>query len=154
MTLLSADGIDALGAKGKRPKVAAVYTLFSHRTHAHVLLENHLEKYYFNGKKIDPGVEIVSFYADQRATSGDMTDEVAKQYKIPVYKTIKDALTLGGDSLAVDAVLSIGEHGNYPVNKFGQREYPRKRFFDEIMSVMKASKKFVPVFNDKSVSSL
>jgi len=152
MTLMSADGLTALGNTGNRPRVAAIFTLFRHRTHAHVLLENHLEKYYFNGKKTNPGVDIVSFYADQKATSGDMTAAVAKQYKIPVFKTIRQALTLGGDKLAVDAVLSIGEHGNYPVNEFGQREYPRKRFFDNILSVMKESKRFVPLFNDKHLS--
>ncbi|HZU38136.1 MAG TPA: hypothetical protein VFA18_19595, partial [Gemmataceae bacterium] len=53
---------------------------------------------------------------------------------------------------AVDAVLSIGEHGNYPVNKLGQTEYPRKRFFDAIVAVMRRSQRFVPLFNDKHLS--
>ena len=52
----------------------------------------------------------------------------------------------------MDAVLSIGEHGQYPRNKLGQHEYPRKRFFDEIVAVMKRSKQFVPLFNDKHLS--
>jgi hypothetical protein len=59
---------------------------------------------------------------------------------------------LGGKELAVDAVLSIGEHGNYPVNKLGVREYPRKRFFDEIVATMRHSDRFVPIFNDKHLS--
>jgi len=60
---------------------------------------------------------------------------VAKAYKIALYPTIAEALCLGGKQLAVDAVLSIGEFGNYPVNAKGQREYPRKRFFDDIVDV-------------------
>jgi hypothetical protein len=132
--------------------VAAVYTVFHHRSHAHVLLENFLEPYYFNGKLTDPGVQVVSFYADQRATQGDMTQEVARQYKVRVCPTIEEALCLGGKKLAVDAVLSIGEHGRYPVNKLGQTEYPRKLFFDEIVAVMRRSRRFVPLYNDKHLS--
>src|SRR5205814_401357 len=76
----------------------------------------------------------------------------AKQYKIPIFKTIREALTLGGNDLAVDAVLSIGEHGDYPTNKLRQVEYPRKRFFDEIVAVMQRSNRFVPLFNAKPLS--
>jgi hypothetical protein len=136
----------------KRPRVAAVYTVFHHRSHAHDIIENFLESYYFNGKLTDPGVEVVSFYADQKAKTGDMTEDVAREYKVRVCKTIEEALCLGGKELAVDAVLSIGEHGTYPVNKLGQTEYPRKRFFDEIVAVMRRSKRFVPLYNDKHLS--
>jgi hypothetical protein len=135
----------------KRPRVAAVFTEFTYRSHAHVILENFLEPYLFNGKRTDPGAEVVSFYADQ-SPKGDMTNDVAREYKIPVFKTIDAALCLGGKELAVDAVLSIGEHGRYPRNELGQTEYPRKRFFDEIVAVMRRSNRFVPVFNDKHLS--
>src|SRR5438552_13576637 len=79
---------------GKRPRVAAVYTVFRHRSHAHDIMENFLEPYYFNGKLTDPGVEVVSFYADQKAPAGDMTADVARQYKVRVCKTIDEALCL------------------------------------------------------------
>jgi hypothetical protein len=136
----------------RRPKVAAIYTVFYHRSHAHVILEKFLRPYLFNGKRVTPPVEVVAFYADQTAKTGDMTQDVGRQFKIPVYKSIADALTLGGNSLAVDAVLSIGEHGTYARSKLGQIEYPRKRFFDEITGVMRRSNRFVPLFNDKHLS--
>ena len=138
-------------AEKKRPKVAAIFTEFRYRSHAHVILENFLEPNLFNGKRTDPGVDVVSFYADQTPDS-DMSREVSRKYGIPIYKTIDEALCLGGKELAVDAVLSIGEHGNYPRNALGQVEYPRKRFFDEIVGTMKRSKRFVPLFNDKHLS--
>jgi hypothetical protein len=81
-----------------------------------------------------------------------MTEDVAREYKIPIFKSIDEALCRGGKELAVDAVLSIGEHGRYPRNKLGQIEYPRKRFFDEIVTVMRRSRRFVPLFNDKHLS--
>jgi hypothetical protein len=96
--------------------------------------------------------EVVSFYADQRAPTGDTTDEVARTHKIPVFNSIEGALTLGGKELGVDAVLLIGEHGEYPTNRLGQHEYPRKRFFDEIAAVMRRSNRYVPIFNDKHLS--
>jgi hypothetical protein len=135
----------------RRPKVAAIFTSFTHRSHAHVILENFLEPYLFNGKQTGPGVDVVSFWADQMP-GGEMSRDVAKQYSIPVFKTIDEALCVGGKELAVDAVLSIGEHGSYPQTELGQTMYPRKRFFDEIVAVMKRSSKFVPLFNDKHLS--
>jgi hypothetical protein len=132
-------------------KVAAVFTEFRYRSHPHVILENFLEPLLFNGKWIDHGVKVASFYADQHPDK-DMAPSVAREYRIPLFKTIAEALTLGGKELAVDAVLSIGEHGEYPVNSRGVREYPRKQFFDEIVAVFKQSKRVVPIFNDKHFS--
>jgi len=132
-------------------KVAAVMTTFTYRSHAHVILENFVQPYLFNGQVTQPGMQVVSMFADQ-VSPDDMLAGVSKQFKIPVYKTIGEALTLGGDKLAVDAVLSIGEHGDYPVNAKGQMEYPRKRFFDEIVKVFKASGRTAPVFSDKHLS--
>jgi len=141
----------AAAAASKRPKVAAIFTEFTYRSHAHVILENFLEKYLFNGRLTDPGVDVVSFYADQ-TPARDMSKKVAADYGIPLYQTIDQALCLGGNKLAVDAVLSIGEHGNYPHNELGQHMYPRKRFFDQIVAVMKRSGRFVPLYNDKHLS--
>jgi hypothetical protein len=135
----------------RRPKVAAIFTEFTYRSHAHVILENFLEPYLFNGQLTDPGVDVVSFYADQMPES-DMAKKVAADYQIPLYQSIDQALCLGGQELAVDAVLSIGEHGNYPKNELGQHQYPRKEFFDQIVKVMKRSDRFVPLYNDKHLS--
>src|SRR5262249_34583015 len=57
-----------------------------------------------------------------------------------------------GEELAVDAVLLIGEHGEYPFNELGQHQYPRKEFFDEIVKVVEASGQAIPIFNDKHLS--
>ncbi len=133
------------------PKVAAVFTEFRYRSHAHVILENFLSPYLFNGKVTRPGARVVSFYGDQ-SPDKDMARGVADAYKVPVYPTIDAALCLGGKELAVDGVLLIGEHGDYPVNAKGQRQYPRKRFFDETAAVFKRSGRVAPVFNDKHLS--
>lgn len=127
-------------------------TEFTHRSHAHVLMENFLQPYYFNGELTDPGVDIVSMYVDQFPKDRDMARAVAKQFSVPIYSTIGEALRCGGSRLDVDAVLSIGEHGNYPSTERGQRMYPRKRFFDEIVAEFRAANRVVPIFNDKHLS--
>ncbi|MDB5384566.1 MAG: hypothetical protein JWM11_212, partial [Planctomycetaceae bacterium] len=152
MSLAAGGGTLRAGAADqKRPKVAAVVTEFTYRSHAHVILENFLEPYYFNGQLTDPGVDVVSLYVDQ-FPKGDMARGVARQYGIPIYPTIAGALQVGGDKLAVDGVLSIAEHGTYPENDRGAVMYPRKRFFDEIIAVFRQSGRVVPLFNDKHLS--
>lgn len=137
--------------KNEPLKVAAVVTEFRFRSHAHVILENFLAPYLFNGHRVDPNVKVVSLYLDQTPAE-DMGHDVAKQYGIPIFPSIGQALRVGGPTLGVDAVLSIGEHGNYPVNAKGQRQYPRKRFFDEIVQVFRDSDRVVPLYNDKHLS--
>ena len=127
----------------RRPKVAAIFTVFRFRSHAFNILENFLGPYYFCGGLTDPGVDVVSFLADQ-FPHDDLAREVSQRFGIPLYDSIDQALCLGGDRLAVDAVLSIGEHGDYPYNEFGQHMYPRKQFFDESMAVMHRSNRYVP----------
>ena len=117
----------------------------------HVLLENFLEPYLFNGQKTESGMKVVSLYVDQ-FPKGEMAREVARTYGITIYPTIAEALRAGSDRLAVDAVLSIGEHGSYATNAKAQIEYPRKRFFDEIVAEFRRSRATVPVFSDKHLS--
>lgn len=142
----------ATGKKvASRPRVAVVFTEFRFRSHTYNILENFLEPYLFQGELVDPGVDVVSFYADQ-FPENDLARHVSHTRKIPLYDSIDKALCTGGRELAVDAVLLIGEHGDYPLNELGQKMYPRKQFFDQIVAMMKRSKRFVPVFNDKHLS--
>ncbi|MBI1902595.1 MAG: hypothetical protein HYS13_15950 [Planctomycetia bacterium] len=134
-----------------RPKIAAVFTELRFRSHAYNILENFFAPYLFCGKLVDPGVDVVSFYADQ-FPEGDMARGVSQKLGVPLFDAIDKTLCLGGERLAVDGVLLIGEHGEYPVNELGQKLYPRKEFFDKIVAVMERSGRFVPVFSDKHLS--
>lgn len=138
-------------AADRVPRVAAVFTVLRFRSHAYNILENFVRPYLFNGQLTEPGVQVVSFYADQFPTD-DLAREASKALGIPLFDTIHDALCVGTNQLAVDGVLLIGEHGEYPYNARGQHLYPRKRFFDETVAVMQQAKRFVPVFNDKHLA--
>jgi hypothetical protein len=96
-------------------------------------------------------VQIASLYVDQFPDS-DLSRPYAARYNIPIYGSIRQALTLGGDTLAVDGVLLIGEHGDYAWNEKEQHLYPRKYFMEQICGVFATSGRAVPVFNDKHLS--
>ena len=96
-------------------------------------------------------VKYVSFYIDQ-AFDDDLSRSISKQFDIPIYSSIVGALKLGGDELAVDGVLLIGEHGDYAWNEKEQHLYPRRYFLEQIAGVMATSSRGVPIFNDKHLS--
>ncbi|MGC3967417.1 MAG: hypothetical protein QM775_08630 [Pirellulales bacterium] len=148
---LASTSLLAGATTARKPRVAAIFTELRFRSHAFNILENFFAPYLFRGELVDPGCEVVSFYADQ-FPKDDMAREVSKRLGVPLFATIDEALCRGGRKLDVDAVLSIGEHGEYPFNELGQHEYPRKRFFDEAVAVMRRSDRFVPLFNDKHYS--
>ena len=64
-----------------------------------------------------PRVELVSIYLDQ-VDERDIGVGLAAEHNVPIYPSIRQALTLGGNELAVDGVILIGEHGDYPYNEF------------------------------------
>jgi hypothetical protein len=96
-------------------------------------------------------VQVVSIYTDQ-VPANDMSRDVAKRFDVPIFPTVEDTLTLGSGDLAVDGVVLIGEHGNYPRNELGQTLYPRRRLFEETVAVMRRSGRVVPLFSDKHLS--
>jgi hypothetical protein len=95
-----------------------------------------------------PRLQVVSLYVDQ-TPANDLSQEWAARTGVPIFPSIREALTLGGAELAVDGVLIIGEHGDYPTNARGQKEYPRRRLFEEVITVLRESGRAVPIFNDK-----
>eukprot|EP01052_Picozoa_sp_SAG31_P021954 SAG31_NODE_1723_length_7441_cov_12.555026_3_plen_169_part_00 len=82
-------------------------------------------------------------------TEQDIGLHLARQHQVSVYPTIKQALECGTGSLAVDAVLLVGEHGDYPHNERGRHQYPRRYFFEQISGTLAEHKRSVPVFVDK-----
>jgi hypothetical protein len=130
------------------PKIAAVVTEYSEDRHADVIVTKFLEGCHVLDVDFRPQVEVASLYIDQLPASG-LGLEIAARHGVPVYPTIAEALGVGGSELAVDGVLLIGEHGEYPHNEIGQHLYPRRRFFAEAVEVMRRSGRVVPTFNDK-----
>jgi hypothetical protein len=132
-------------------RLAAIVTTYHRYSHADNIITRFIEGYSIVGKSYPPPCKIASLYIDQ-VTDTDIGRPLANFWKIPLARSIADALTLGGDKLAVDGVLIVAEQGEYPVNERGVMLYPRRKFFEEVVKVFRASKRSVPVFNDKHLS--
>ncbi len=132
-------------------KMAAVITEYRVPAHADVIVGKFIKGFPTDDGLIEPQVDIVSMYLDQ-IPDNDIGLQVSKEYDIPIYQSISAALCLGGSELAVDGVLSIGEHGSYAYNEKGQHMYPRRFFFEQICGVFSTSGRSVPVFSDKHLS--
>jgi len=135
-----------------RPKLAAVVTTYFKFSHAQHIVDRFLYGYGWMGTHHRPPMDLVSLYVDQ-VGKGDLSRSRGEQFpSMRIYPTIAEALTLGGSKLAVDGVVVVGEHGDYPRNEKGQTQYPRWEFFQKIIEVFKDSGRSVPMFNDKHLS--
>ena len=139
-------------AAGRAPvRVAIVTTIYKYLSHGQHIGDRFLIGYPIDGEWHQPNVKVVSLYVDQKP-EGDLSEARAKEFGFSVYPTIAEALCCGGKTLACDAVLIVGEHGEYASNDKGQKLYPRYEFFQQCVDVFKASKRVVPVYNDKHLS--
>jgi len=96
----------------------------------------------------------------------DIGSELAQKHNVGIYRSIRGALTLVPPStghwptaddwrdgeLAVDGVLIVGEHGDYPYNERDRRLYPRRHMFEQVCAVLTTSGRSVPVFSDKHLA--
>jgi hypothetical protein len=135
-----------------RPKVALVTTVVRNLSHGQHFLDRFLDGYGWHGEHHYPPMDLVAIYVDQ-FPPGDLARERSRRHHVPIYPTVAEALTLGGSKLAVDAVVVVAEHGDYPKNERGQTLYPRYPFFKETVGVFESSGRAVPVFNDKHLST-
>jgi hypothetical protein len=148
----SASSAVSLSQTAAAPKrIAAIVTEYRLNSHTDVIVGKYLEGFKQDGQAPYPRSKIVSMHTEQ-VPKNDMSRDMARKHKVPIFRTVADALTMGGDKLAVDGVLLIGEHGDYPSNDKGQKLYPRYEMFLKITDLFRQTGRAVPVFNDKHLS--
>jgi len=135
-----------------RKKIAFLGTTVFTHSHSQHFLDRFAMGYAMGGQWQNPACDLASVFIDQ-FNENDIGRQRIEKYQLKQYSSIAQALTLGGSKLAVDGVLIIGEHGNYPVNEKGQTLYPRYQWFKEVVRVFEESGRSVPVFNDKHLST-
>ena len=134
-----------------RPRIAAITTIYYAWSHADAILTKFMKGMSTDEGFFLPEMDLVSIYLDH-VLDNDIGVDLAASHNIPIYPSIRQALHAGTKKLNVDAVLLIGEHGDYPWNEQGRHMYPRRYFFEQIAGVFAESGRSVPVFNDKHFS--
>ena len=135
-----------------RKRIAFLGTVVRTHSHSQHFLDRLALGYGWRGAWQEPRLDVASLYLDQ-FPEDDLGRSRAARYGLELYPSIADALTLGTGKLAVDGVVIIAEHGDYPKNEKGQRLYPRYEWFKECVKVFEESGRAVPVFNDKHLST-
>ena len=113
-------------------KIAVLTTAYHYLSHAYHIGGRFLNGYLRDGTLHHPDFGIAGMYVEQQK-EGDLSRELAKKHDIVLSKDVAGALTLGTGKLAVDGVLLIGEHGDYPYNEKAQKLYPRYELFQKIV---------------------
>jgi hypothetical protein len=90
--------------------VAAIVTVYRQNSHADVLVGKILNGWRQDGGD-GPALRLASLYVDQ-FPEDDLAASLATRHGFPIYQSIAEAVTMGTDRIAVDGVLSIGEHGD------------------------------------------
>ncbi len=132
-------------------RLAVVASIYRLRSHAQHFCDRFVVGYPRAGEWHWPNTEIAALYVDQRPVDDQSVDR-AREFGFAVYPTVAEALRCGGDRLAVDGVLLVVEHGEYPDNEKGQKLYPRYELFKECVKVFEEDGVAVPVYNDKHLS--
>ncbi|MBK9391998.1 MAG: hypothetical protein IPN68_18090 [Bacteroidetes bacterium] len=136
----------------KRPRIACLVTYWAAPgSHADWIITKLLDGYWWQGAHTPSRVDVVSVYIHQIQES-ELGQKICKSKDIPIFKTAGEAVTLGGKELAVDGVVIVGEHGNYPTDLKGHWLLPRWWIYQQVIRVFEQSKRSVPVFNDKHLS--
>lgn len=99
----------------------------------------HVPQHYLRGVAVDQTPE------------NDLSRDLARDFNFRWSRNPADIL-LDGDKLAVEGVLLLAEHGNYPRNDKGQILYPRYEMFQQIVEAFRKSGRSAPVFCDKHLS--
>jgi hypothetical protein len=153
LTAFTGVSSDALGQTvQKRPRIAVCVSYWTYtRSHADWIVTKLLDGYWWDGAHKESRVEVVSVYIHQLELS-QLGQKICKAKNIPIFKTVGEAVTLGGKELDVDGVVIVAEHGEYATDLKGHWLLPRWWIFQQVVKVFEQSKRSVPVFNDKHLS--
>ena len=135
----------------EKKRIAVIATVYTYLSHAQHFADRFMVGYPYEGEWQSSQVKVVSLYVEQKP-EGNQSQDRAREFGLEVYPTIAEALRCGKDQLAVDGILIIGEHGDYPRNELDQVLYPRYEFFKACVQVFEEEGRSVPIYNDKHLS--
>jgi hypothetical protein len=131
-------------------RIAMINSEYRFKSHAYHFGRRFMEGYDREGFHHQPAQTVVRMFNDKHPPN-DLSGADAARFHFERCETVADALG-GRGRLDVDAVLLVIEHGDYPLNEYGQILYPRHEFFMQIVAAFEAAGRAVPVFVDKALS--
>lgn len=149
----------ARAGDSSRKRIAVLGTVIFEHSHTQHILDRLAMGYSWRGAWQAPRLDVAAVHVaqfpegDGKEKKPDLGRERIARYGLKDFPSVREALTLGGEKLAVDGVVIIGEHGDYPKTAKGQTRYPRYEWFKECVKVFEDSGRAVPVFNDKHLST-
>jgi hypothetical protein len=138
-------------AAAEPPRVAGVTTAYYHNSHSDMFLSRLLLGQTLNGKPPFPQLKLASLHVEQ-FPANDTGRKLAAEHRIPLFDSVRAAMTLGTDKLAVDGAFLVAEHGKYPDSPLGAIVYPKRAMFTQMAQVCEAAGRGVPVFIDKHLA--
>ena len=126
-------GLSHASGQEKIP-VAGITTLYQRNTHADVLIGRILDTDTLDGRGRSSDLKLLSLYVDQ-VKDADVSRALADKHGFRSFEQVGKTLTLGTNKLAVEGVMLIAEHGEYPISDSGQMVYPKRRLFGEVFKV-------------------
>jgi hypothetical protein len=133
-----------------RKPIAVLGSVYRPLSYLYHVAGRFLHGYPQDGQIRYPSHRIATLWVDQ-VPENDLSREIGRKFDIRCARTIRDAL-MEQDRLAVDGVLIVAEHGNYPRNEYGQILYPRAAIFKEVAQTFRTTGRSVPVFVAKHLS--
>jgi hypothetical protein len=136
----------------KRPRIACLVTFWgTPGSHADWIITKLMDGYWWQGSHTPSRGDVVSVYIHQFDTS-ELGQKICKSKGIPIFNTVGEAVTLGGQELAVDGVVIVGEHGIIQPILKGTGFCLAGGYISRFIRVFEKSNRSVPVFNDKHLS--
>ena len=121
---------------GNRRPIAVLGSVYRPLSYLYHLAGRFLHGVTVDGQPWMPQHRIASLWLDQ-TPENDLSRDLSRKFGIRRARTVREAL-VQGDRLAVDGVLIVAEHGNYPRNERGQILYPRAAIFNEVVEAFRA----------------
>src|SRR5438128_1061619 len=129
--------------EGRAP-IAVLATVYRPLPYAYPLVGRFLHGYRRGDEQHVPAQYVHSLWVEQ-APENDLSRELARAFDFRRARTVREALLDDHGRLAVEGVLIVGEHGNYPRNEKGQILYPRAEIFDQVVEAFRQVGRSVPV---------
>ncbi len=132
-------------------RIAVVSATYRYLPAGEHIVDRFLVGYPSKGTWRHPDMKVVSCYVDQKPAD-DQSAERAREFGFTVYPTVAEALRCGGARLAADAVLLIGEQGDYRRNDLGQVLRPQHQWFRQCVEVFEKDGRAAPLYSDGLLS--